>query len=113
MASTLKIGFLGAGKMASALAKGFVAAKIVSPKQIIASDVMEAARAVFAKEVGGAASDSNLEVLKFANVLILAVKPDQVSNVLAEIKPAFSDKHLLFSIAAGVSVTMLAGALAG
>ena len=45
MAANSKIGFLGAGKMASALAKGFVASKIVSAKQIIASDVMEPARA--------------------------------------------------------------------
>jgi len=111
MASTLKIGFLGAGKMASALAKGFVAAKIVSPKQIIASDVMEPARAAFAKDVGGNAADSNLDVLKFANVLILAVKPDQVGAVLAEIKPAFTDKHLLISIAAGVTLTKLESAL--
>jgi pyrroline-5-carboxylate reductase len=111
MASTLKIGFLGAGKMASALAKGFVAAKIVSPKQIIASDVMEPARAAFAKDVGGTAADSNLEVLKFANVLILAVKPDQVASVLAEIGPACTDKHLLISIAAGVTLAKLESAL--
>ncbi len=37
MATQLKIGFLGAGKMATALAKGFVRAKIVAPQQIIAS----------------------------------------------------------------------------
>ena len=111
MASTLKIGFLGAGKMASALAKGFVAAKIVSPKQIIASDVMEPARTAFAKDVGGNATDSNLEALKFANVLILAVKPDQVAGVLAEIKPAFTDKHLLISIAAGVTLAKLENGL--
>jgi pyrroline-5-carboxylate reductase len=111
MASTLKIGFLGAGKMASALAKGFTAAKIVSPKQLIASDVMEAARDAFAKEVGGAAASSNLEVLRFANVIVLAVKPDQVAPVLAEIKTAFTDKHLLISIAAGVTLAKLEDAL--
>jgi pyrroline-5-carboxylate reductase len=111
MASTLKIGFLGAGKMASALAKGFAAAKIASSKQIIASDVMEPARTAFAKDVGGAATDSNLEVLKFANVLILAVKPDQVASVLAEIKPLWTDKHLLISIAAGVTLAKLESAL--
>ncbi len=111
MASTLKIGFLGAGKMASALAKGFVAAKIVSPRQIIASDVIEPARAAFAKDVGGNVADSNLEVLKFANILVLAVKPDQVAAVLAEIKPAFTDKHLLISIAAGVTLAKLENAL--
>jgi pyrroline-5-carboxylate reductase len=111
MASTLKVGFLGAGKMASALAKGFVAAKIVSPKQIMASDLIENARAAFARDVGGAATNSNLEVLKFANVLILAVKPDQVPAVLNELKPGFTEKHLLVSIAAGVTLAKLEGAL--
>jgi hypothetical protein len=46
--------------MASVLAKGFVAAKIVLPKRIIASDVFEPARGVFAKEVGGTDTHSNL-----------------------------------------------------
>ena len=111
MASMLKIGFLGAGRMASALGKGFVAAKILPAKQIIASDVMEPARAAFAKEVGGNVTDSNLEVLKFAQVVILAVKPDHVGSVLDEIRPQFTDKHLLISIAAGVTLAKLEGAL--
>lgn len=111
MAGTLKIGFLGAGKMASALAKGFVTSKIVSAKQIMASDVFEGARAAFAEEVGGAVTDSNAEVLRFANVIVLAVKPNQVAAVLNEIKPAFSAKHLLVSIAAGVTLSKLEGAL--
>jgi pyrroline-5-carboxylate reductase len=111
MAGTLKIGFLGAGKMASALAKGFVASKIVSPKQVMASDVFEGARAAFAEEVGGGTTDSNAEVLRFANVIVLAVKPNQVAAVLNEIKSAFSAKHLLVSIAAGVTLSKLEGAL--
>jgi pyrroline-5-carboxylate reductase len=111
MAATLKIGFLGAGKMASALAKGFVASKIVAAKQVIASDVFEPARAAFAKETGAAVTDSNLEVLRFASVLVLAVKPNQVAAVLAELKPAFTSKHLLVSIAAGVTIKKLEAAL--
>ena len=111
MASKLQIGFLGAGKMASALAKGFIAARLVTPRQLIASDVMEPARASFAKEVGAKAATSNAEVMKFARVIILAVKPDQVAGVLAEIKPHCTENHLLVSIAAGVTLAKLEGAL--
>ena len=111
MAATLKIGFLGAGKMASALAKGFVASKIVAAKQVIASDVFKPAREAFASDVGAAVTDSNLEVLAFANVLVLAVKPNQVAAVLAELKPAFTSKHLLVSIAAGITLKKLETAL--
>ncbi|HMJ88861.1 MAG TPA: pyrroline-5-carboxylate reductase [Candidatus Acidoferrum sp.] len=111
MGSTLKIGFLGAGKMASALAKGFVASNLVSPDQLIASDVFDDARSAFAKDLNATTTASNADVLRFARVLILAVKPDQVAAVLSEIKPHFTPQHLLISIAAGVTLTKMEAAL--
>jgi pyrroline-5-carboxylate reductase len=111
MGSKLTIGFLGAGKMATALAKGFVRTGLVTPKQIIASDPVAAAAKTFARETGSAATASNLEVAGFARVLILAVKPDQAGGVLAEIGGSFSDQHLLISIAAGVTLARLESAL--
>jgi len=107
MATQLKIGFLGAGKMATALAKGFVRAELVFPKEIIASDVANIARNIFAKQTGAKTTASNSDVLKFANVVILATKPDQVSTALAEISGAFTKNHLLISIAAGVTLSKL------
>jgi pyrroline-5-carboxylate reductase len=107
MANRLNIGFLGAGKMATALAKGFIRAGIVTPKQVMASDPIESARAAFAKDVGAKTTTSNSDVSKFASVLILAVKPDQTSSVLAEISSVFAEKHLLISIVAGVPLTRL------
>lgn len=107
MASNLKIGFLGAGKMATALAKGFIQAGLVPPAQIIASDVNEAAAVGFAKEVGATTTAFNPDVAGFATVLILAVKPDQVKGVLSEIRDHFTETHLLISIAAGVTLAQL------
>ncbi|HEY2081369.1 MAG TPA: pyrroline-5-carboxylate reductase [Verrucomicrobiae bacterium] len=111
MASKLTIGFLGAGKMATALAKGFIRTGLVTPNQVIASDVSEAARAAFAKETAAKTTASNPEVAKFAQVLILAVKPDQVGGALGEIRDDFSEKHLLISIAAGVTLAKLEASL--
>src|ERR1041385_9264076 len=111
MASRLTVGFLGAGKMATALAKGFVRAGLVTGKQIIASDTSEAAAAAFAKEVGAKTTASNPEVADFADVLVLAVKPDQVAGVLSDIRGHFTGKHLLVSIAAGVTIAKLEAAL--
>jgi pyrroline-5-carboxylate reductase len=111
MAAKLTIGFLGAGKMATALARGFINAELVFPREIIASDPYETARKHFATEVGAPVTTANPEVAKFASVLILATKPDQVAAVLAEIHPFFTAKHLLISIAAGVPVAKLEAAL--
>lgn len=111
MSSQTKIGFLGAGKMATALAKGFVKASIAKPEDITASDVSEAARSSFAREVGCHASAWNPDVLKFAQVLILAVKPDQVNDLLAEVRNEFTSNHLLISIAAGVTISRMENAL--
>jgi pyrroline-5-carboxylate reductase len=107
----LNIGFLGAGKMATALARGFVNAEIVFPREIIASDPFDTARKTFAREIGAKTVAANVDVAKFANVLILATKPDQVSAALAEISGAFTKNHLLISIAAGVTLAKLETAL--
>ncbi len=111
MSAPLKIGFLGAGKMATALAKGFIRAEIAFPKEISASDPHPGARKSFAGEVGAKTCVANLDVAKSANILILATKPDQVAAVLAEISSAFTKNHLLISIAAGLTLSKLESGL--
>ncbi len=111
MAERLSIGFLGAGKMATALAKGFVRAGLVRAEEIIASDASGEAAAVFAKEIGANTTGFNPDVARAARVLILAVKPHQVQSVLAEIRDGFTDEHLLMSIAAGVTLETLKAGL--
>jgi pyrroline-5-carboxylate reductase len=111
MAAQFTIGFLGAGKMATALARGFLNAKLVKANQLSAADPFDAARKHFAAETGAKTFAVNLEVTKAANVLILATKPDQVAAALAEISGAFTPKHLLISIAAGVTIAKLENAL--
>ena len=111
MATQLNIGFLGAGKMATALARSFVNAKLVTAKQLLAADPFPAARKNFAGETGAKTSAANREVASAATILILATKPDQVAAALAEISSAFTKKHLLISIAAGVTLAKLEAAL--
>jgi len=107
MATKLNIGFLGAGKMATALAKGFVRAEIVFPREIIASARSAATRKCFATETGAKPTSANSDVLKFANVIILGVKPVQVAELLSEQRDNFTKQHLLISIAAGVTLAKL------
>jgi pyrroline-5-carboxylate reductase len=110
--SDLKIGFLGAGKMASALAKGFVQANLVARGDLIASDLIEAARNSFGKETGARTTAVNRDVVEFASILIVAVKPDQVADLLRDIHGAVTERHLIISIAAGVPISKLQAGLA-
>ena len=113
MGSELKVGFLGAGKMATALAKGFARAGLVTASTLIASDPIEASRSHFARETGAKPTAFNPDVLKFAGVIFLAVKPDQVNEVLGEVRPGFTERHLMVSIAAGVPISRIEAALGG
>ena len=76
--------------MATALAKGFLHAGLTTPDQLIASDPSEAARLALQREAGATITPSNVDVLGAARIIVLAVKPDQVAAVLAEIKSAFT-----------------------
>jgi pyrroline-5-carboxylate reductase len=97
--------------MAAALAKGIIKAGVARPEDLIASDVIEAARAAFGQEVGCKVTAWNVEVADFADILIVAVKPDQVEGLLNELAGKISEQHLIVSIAAGVTLARLSGAL--
>src|SRR5438309_4619931 len=105
------IGFLGAGQMATALARGWLAARLVTPDRVRASDPVSEARQAFTAETTIRAGANNAEVVAQSDVLVLAVKPQSMPALLAEIKPHVTSHHLIVSIAAGVSLKQLAAGL--
>src|SRR5688500_17150306 len=111
MPSNLTVGFLGAGKMASALASGLLRAGLTDKESLIASDVSPQARSAFAEATGARTTGFNPDVAKDSTVLLLAVKPDQIESLLKEISPNIADRHLIVSIAAGVTLARMEAAL--
>ncbi len=107
MPDSLNIGFLGAGKMATALARGFLNQQIAAAAQLIASDPFEAARHAFASETGGRVTDRNSDVIAGSEVIVLAVKPNQVADALQSVRDTWRPECLLISIAAGVTIKQL------
>jgi pyrroline-5-carboxylate reductase len=106
-------GFIGAGKMASALVHGMLRAELTRADSIFASDPSPAARSAIEKEAGITVFESNLDVLKRSDVLVLAVKPQSMSRVLDELRPAVTGDHLVISIAAGITIESIVHGLGG
>ncbi|HID78493.1 MAG TPA: pyrroline-5-carboxylate reductase [Planctomycetaceae bacterium] len=106
-----RIGFIGTGQMATALGQGFVRAGLVSGQQLIGSDPAAEARQRFAEVTGGAVTTDNLSVISRADVVFLAVKPQQMGHVVAQLRGHVDGTKLLVSIAAGVRLATLAEGL--
>jgi pyrroline-5-carboxylate reductase len=106
MSEPLRIGFLGAGKMATALAKGWLPSG-----SICASDPVQAARDHFTKETGVKTLPDNASVVAQSDLVVLAVKPQNIVDLLREIEPCVKPHHLLISIAAGITIKQIADAV--
>ncbi len=106
----INLGMLGAGRMATALAQGFLAAGLTQPEKILAADPLAAARDQFAAATGATTSNDNAQVLAGSDVVFLAVKPQYAGAVFAELKGQFKREQLLISIAAGIRLEQLAAA---
>src|SRR5688572_28364942 len=107
----LAVGFLGAGQMATALAVGWAKAGLLDVARSLASDPHPAARTKFTEVTGVRAIPETTDALAAVGVLVLAVKPQVMPAVLAELRPALEPRHLVVSIAAGITLKTLADGL--
>jgi len=106
-----RIGFLGAGQMAAALARGWAAAGHLSADTCRASDPYADARTRFQQQTGCPTTTDNRDVVANSDVLVLAVKPQTMSTLLTEVRGSLTPDHLIVSIAAGISLRQLADGL--
>ena len=100
----MKIGFIGLGNMAKAMIGGMVEKGIVPPGNIVGTaktvETREAVRAEYKIKI----RESNAGVAKEADVLVLAVKPQFIEEVIREIRGEISANKLIISIAAGKTI---------
>jgi pyrroline-5-carboxylate reductase len=104
---TTKIGMLGAGNMAGALIRGMLASQRVAPEQIRASDLREERLSELEAEYGIVTHLENRELIEWANLIVLAVKPQVIDRVLDSAASHFRPGTLVVSIAAGVPIRAL------
>jgi len=106
-----KIGVIGGGKMGSALIGGILSRDLIPAANVTVSDVAEERREDLKKTFGVNASDDNRKTVKVADIVILAVKPQNMAEILQETAGAFDKETLIISIAAGISTSYIEGYL--
>jgi pyrroline-5-carboxylate reductase len=102
----MRIGFIGAGQMARALAHGFVRQGRVAAQDLIAADCSQAALDEFQQLVPEATVTLDNGAAATADLVIVALKPQHVSPVLQELRP-LNRRHLVVSIVAGWTLDQL------
>nr|XP_060501099.1 pyrroline-5-carboxylate reductase 1, mitochondrial isoform X2 [Panthera onca] len=107
-ASSMSVGFIGAGQLAFALAKGFTAAGILAAHKIMASSPdMDLATVSALRKMGVNLTSHNKETVRHSDVLFLAVKPHIIPFILDEIGADVEDRHIVVSCAAGVTISSI------
>ena len=101
------VGFLGAGNMGEALIKGLLGAKLVPAEAIHATDVRLERLKELDRQYGIQVSSDNADLVRHADIVILAVKPQIMESVLKQVAPVVTRRKLLISIAAGVSTAQI------
>lgn len=102
-----RIGVIGLGKMGGILVRALLDKKIVAAEQIRATDRPDSRIDKLESEFGIRVGFDNKQLAKWADLIILAVKPDTVFEVTKAIAPTLNRKKLLVSVAASVSTQMI------
>lgn len=101
-----KIAIIGAGNLGKALAKGLVASNAYQP-----SDIILARRRVdkinYLNELGYQTTNNNPKAVTSASIIILAVLPQKLDEVLKSITPSLTQNHLVISLVSGVRVEQI------
>jgi len=97
------ITFIGSGNMGEALLGGLLKAKLTKPRNIVATDILEERLRQIAEKWSVTVMTDNRQAIAGANIIVLCVKPQTVSEILREIKDDIREDQLIISILAGIT----------
>jgi pyrroline-5-carboxylate reductase len=100
----MTVAFIGSGAMGEAMMKGMLNKKLVSPEQIIASDVHDERVQHLAQKYGVRPTTDNVEAAQLADILVLSIKPQVLSHVMPEMRRSTHTVKLILSIIAGQTI---------
>jgi len=102
-----KIGFIGGGNMAEAMLKGLLSASFIDAKNLMASDVSEERLDKLKKEYKIKVTQDNRELVQKNNIIILAIKPQVMKEVLTHIHEEVDGDKLVISVMAGPTISAI------
>ncbi|HOT75229.1 MAG TPA: pyrroline-5-carboxylate reductase [Candidatus Wallbacteria bacterium] len=107
------VGIIGAGKIGEAIISGLLDQKVKSRSQIIATAKSRERADYIKKNFNIACTNDNKKLIGECDIILLAVKPQVISSVLAEIAPGIRPGQLIISVAAGVTTFFIESFLSG
>lgn len=102
----MKITLIGGGAMGEALAKCLLMKNVAAPDDMVVTDISPVRRELFNRDYGVAALADNGEAVENADLIVLAVKPQNLSQVMDEIR-GLAPQQLVLSIVAGATLFSL------
>jgi pyrroline-5-carboxylate reductase len=103
---------IGGGNMGEAILKGLIAAQLSKPQQITVTDIIEARLAYLRETYAVRTLSDNAKAVAQVDLIILAVKPQDIAPTIQEIAPVVDDQQLVISIAAGVPTAKIEASFA-
>ncbi|XUW99952.1 MAG: pyrroline-5-carboxylate reductase [Dehalogenimonas sp.] len=103
----MKIAFIGGGNMGRAMISAIIDKELAEPEDITVADVKEESRESIVLDLGVFATSSNLAAIKDAEVIILAIKPQNLADVTADLAGKLDSCQLVLSIIAGKNISTL------
>jgi len=107
----MKIAFIGGGVMGEAMIRGILSNGLTIPQDIIVNDISAARLSALSQDYGIAVAVDHGAAVKGAEVVVIAVKPQNLTELMPQLKGRFTPGQLVLSIVAGSSVATIASGL--